>query len=272
MKTNQFVCVVASFSLFMQPVGAAWAQNVTIHQGGQSASVVTATNGTDIVNITAPNAAGLSHNVYDQFNVGSAGLVLNNNNLATNSASNLTGLVPGNPNLMNGAAANVILNEVAGANQSDINGLIEVLGGSAHVVVANPNGIYCNGCGFINAPQATLTTGRPVIGSFGELKAFDVHNGRIVIGPNGLDASAVELLDIIARQVDLNGIIAGKTIRVLAGTNRAVFASSGDVIEHQTLEGIAGAPVLAISSDAFGGMYGDKISVVATERGFGYRR
>ena len=169
MKTNQFVCVVASFSLFMQPVGAAWAQNVTIHQGGQSTSVVTATNGTDIVNVTAPNAAGLWHNVYDQFNVGSTGLVLNNNNLATNSASNLTGLVPGNPNLMNGAAANVILNEVAGANQSGINGLIEVLGGSAHVVVANPNSIYCNGCGFINAPQATLTTGRPVIGSFGEL-------------------------------------------------------------------------------------------------------
>jgi len=92
MKTNQFVCVVASFSLFMQPVGAAWAQNVTIHQGGQSTSVVTATNGTDIVNVTAPNAAGLSHNVYDQFNVGSTGLVWNNNNLATNSASNLTGL------------------------------------------------------------------------------------------------------------------------------------------------------------------------------------
>nr|WP_242550088.1 filamentous hemagglutinin N-terminal domain-containing protein [Pantoea agglomerans] len=28
-------------------------------------------------------------------------------------------------------------------------------------MVANPYGITCNGCGFINTPNVTLTTGKP---------------------------------------------------------------------------------------------------------------
>ncbi|MDY7568963.1 hypothetical protein RGV32_03770 [Pseudomonas sp. CCC4.1] len=30
--------------------------------------------------------------------------------------------------------------------------------------MANPYGITCNGCGFINTPNVTLTTGKPMVG------------------------------------------------------------------------------------------------------------
>ncbi len=31
------------------------------------------------------------------------------------------------------------------------------------MIVANPHGITCQGCGFINTPRATLTTGKPIM-------------------------------------------------------------------------------------------------------------
>jgi filamentous hemagglutinin family protein len=68
-------------------------------------------------------------------------------------------MVAGNPWLAKGEAK-VILNEVNSRDPSNLNGMIEVAGKKAQVVIANPAGITCNGCGFINANRATLTTGQ----------------------------------------------------------------------------------------------------------------
>ncbi|MGX9080349.1 two-partner secretion domain-containing protein, partial [Klebsiella pneumoniae] len=56
------------------------------------------------------------------------------------------------------------------------------------VIVANPNGITCDGCGFINTTRGTLTTGTPVFGNDGSLSAFRVARGTIRLEGNGLDA------------------------------------------------------------------------------------
>ncbi|WP_122760519.1 filamentous hemagglutinin N-terminal domain-containing protein, partial [Pseudomonas viridiflava] len=102
-------------------------------------------NGVPIVNIATPNASGLSHNQFQQYNVDSQGVILNNSTNQTQSTQ-LGGIIVGNSNLR-GTAANTILNEVVGANASQLRGYTEVAGQAARVIVANPYGISCNGCG-----------------------------------------------------------------------------------------------------------------------------
>lgn len=106
-----------------------------------------------IVNIATPNGAGLSNNHFRDYNVGANGLILNNATGKTQ-GTQLGGIILGNPNLK-GQAAQVILNQVTGGNRSTLAGYTEVAGQSARVIVANPHGITCQGCGFINTPRAT---------------------------------------------------------------------------------------------------------------------
>ncbi|MFO4629842.1 hypothetical protein ACKWMZ_27175, partial [Pseudomonas protegens] len=56
------------------------------------------------------------------------------------------------------------------------------------VIVANPYGVSCNGCGFINTPKATLTTGKPVIEN-GQVQRYQVDQGSVAIEGAGLNAS-----------------------------------------------------------------------------------
>src|SRR5690606_35054893 len=128
-----------------------------------------------VVNIATPNGNGLSHNKFTDYNVGQQGLLRNNASGATQSTQR-GGIIIGTPNLK-GGAANLILNEVTGPNASQLKGYTEVAGKSAHVIVANPHGIACDGCGFINTPRVTLSTGKPVVEN-GRLDRFDVDGGQ----------------------------------------------------------------------------------------------
>ncbi len=177
---------------------------------GQRPSVTTA-GSVPVVNITAPNSSGVSHNKYSDFNVTPSGVVFNNATAATNST--LAGALAANPNL-GGAAARTILNEVTGSNASLLNGPMEIAGSAARLILANPNGITCDGCGFINTPHVQLTTGRPVWQN-GQLQ-FDVLDGAITIGQSGLTALATRL-DLIARRIAVNGPVAVGEANLMAG-------------------------------------------------------
>ncbi|HBQ66851.1 MAG TPA: filamentous hemagglutinin, partial [Leclercia adecarboxylata] len=124
--------------------------------GKQQPTVISSANGTTQVNIQTPSAGGVSRNTYSQFDVGRDGVILNNSH--KNTSTELGGMVTANPWLAKGEAK-VILNEVNARNPSQLNGYIEVAGRKADVVIASPSGITCDGCGFINAGRATLTTG-----------------------------------------------------------------------------------------------------------------
>ncbi|WP_404829515.1 two-partner secretion domain-containing protein [Dickeya solani] len=56
-------------------------------------------------------------------------------------------------------------------NRSRLAGYLEVAGQAANVVVANPYGITCSGCGFLNTPRITLTTGTPQFDAAGAERA-----------------------------------------------------------------------------------------------------
>ncbi|RMH90829.1 filamentous hemagglutinin N-terminal domain-containing protein [Lysobacter pythonis] len=176
--------------------------NITIPVRDGRTQVEEASNGTPVVQIATPNAAGVSHNVYDQYDVGPRGHVLNNSK--DNVRTQLGGWIQGNANLMSSPSDSLILNEVTSTNPSVLNGYIEVAGRKADVIIANPNGITCGGCGFINTAKAGLTTGRPVFGGDGSLSAFKVEGGSISIAGRGMDVSQLDRVDLISHAVRIN--------------------------------------------------------------------
>ncbi|PFG21443.1 filamentous hemagglutinin [Pseudomonas lurida] len=248
--------------MFWQPL---WAQADGIAVSGPSTTLGQAGNGVPIVNIAAPNGSGLSHNQFSDYNVGQQGVILNNSTNRTQSTQ-LGGIILGNPNLK-GNAANIILNEVTGGSPSQLRGYTEVAGQSAKVIVANPYGISCNGCGFINTPNVTLTTGKPVLDN-GRLDHYQVDGGAISIDGQGLNASNVGSFEIITRAAQVNAQINANQLTVVAGRND---------VNAQTLATTTRAddgstkPLLAIDSSALGGMYAGAIRLVGTEAGVGVK-
>nr|WP_229597536.1 DUF637 domain-containing protein [Providencia rettgeri] len=219
-------------------------------------------NNVPIINIATPNGAGISHNKFQQFNVDKQGAVLNN--ATTNVNSQIAGQIKANANLK-GNAANLIINEVTGSSRSELQGKLEVAGKGANVLIANPNGITCNGCSFVNTPAITLTTGKPILDNKGALSAVEVKKGSVVIGANGLNAEAQTYADIISRATELNGQIKAKNLTLMQGTNRVDF-------QKGTVTPIAGEgakPSISVDTKALGGMYANQVKLVSTESGVG---
>ncbi|MDM4043667.1 filamentous hemagglutinin N-terminal domain-containing protein, partial [Escherichia coli] len=232
--------------------------------GHQQPTITQTASGIPQVNIQTPSAGGVSHNTYSQFDVGNQGVILNNahNNVQTQ----LGGMVAGNPWLARGEAR-IILNEVNSRNPSQLNGFVEVAGKKAQVVIANPAGISCDGCGFINANRATLTTGQPQMKN-GSLTGFSVECGEIQITGKGMDASRTDYTDIIARSVKINAGIWAQDLKVTTGRNNV------DIAHGQTEKKAADAssqPQVALDVSSLGGMYAGKIRLVGTETGVGVR-
>ncbi|MGJ8670905.1 MAG: filamentous hemagglutinin N-terminal domain-containing protein, partial [Oceanococcus sp.] len=253
-RTTRIVGFIAGLTMS----SLAMAQGATLISGS-NATVEAAQNGVPVVNIEAANGSGLSHNRFTQYNVGSEGLVLNN--VTSGSAvTNLAGAIRANPNLQ--SAASIILNEVVENNRSLLSGYTEVGGTSADVVVANPFGITCNGCGFLNTSHVTLSTGVPQIN--GASLQFGISGGDIRVVGEGLDATRQNVLDLVARSVVLAGQINAQELNIAAGSgnwNR----------DNNSFEGGANNSGLAFDSTALGGMYANQITIRVTDQGAGVR-
>ena len=214
-----------------------------------------------VVRIAAPNAAGLSHNRYSRFDVDARGVILSNN---TGTAGTELGVrVPSNPYL-NGHPARVILNEVESSQASLLAGPIEVAGQRAEVIIANPAGITCNGCGFINASRAMLTTGQARTDGRG-LVDFSVSGGTVEIGPRGMNSRRASDTALLAEKVQVNGPVYADQLAVFAGHTTMVLGADGNLtivpvaarstyLEHR--EGYS------IDVAALGGMYANSIRLV----------
>ncbi|MCZ8551650.1 hemagglutinin repeat-containing protein [Escherichia albertii] len=232
--------------------------------GHQQPTIMQTANGIPQINIQTPSAGGVSHNTYSQFDVSNHGVILNNSH--KNVQTQLGGMVAGNPWLAKGEAR-IILNEVNSRNPSQLNGFVEVAGKKAQVVIANPAGISCDGCGFINANRATLTTGQPQMKN-GSLTGFNVERGEIRVTGKGMDASRTDYTDIIARSVKINAGIWAQDLKVTTGRNNVDIAHGQ--IEKKAAD-ISSKPQVALDVSSLGGMYAGKIRLVGTETGVGVR-
>jgi filamentous hemagglutinin len=180
----------------------------------------------------------------------------------------LGGWIGGNPQLGQ-VPAKVIVNEVLGTSPSALNGVVEVAGRKADVVIANPNGLTCDGCGFINTGRATLSTGTPQYGPQGQLNGFDVWQGQISVGSRGLSAANLEQLDLIARGLVVEGEVWAQNLRVLATTHPVLYEKLMTLPRPTGEPGSENRPLFAIDLKDLGGMYAGQIRLVATEKGPG---
>ncbi|KAB0590018.1 filamentous hemagglutinin N-terminal domain-containing protein, partial [Edwardsiella anguillarum] len=231
--------------------------------GNRQPSVLSTANGTPQVNIQTPNRDGVSHNHYRQFDVDRKGAILNNS--AIHTQTQLSGMITANPWLAKGEAK-IILNEVNSANASQLNGFIEVAGRRADVIIANPAGITCSGCGFINAGQTTMAAAQALLEQ-GRVAGFAVDKGQIAITGGGMNDAQSDYTRLIGRAVEVNAKLHAQDLTITTGHN--ITDAQGNVVRKREPEG--DVPAFALDVAAVGGMYSDKIKLVGTEHGVGVR-
>ena len=262
---KKFLALAIALSLQMQAVMPCYAA-VTAEAGGANV------NG-NIINIVKPDSNGLSHNKFTDFNVADNGIVFNNHTGSAQYNSHLAGALNANANLQ-GNAAKLILTEVTGTGKTNLNGMLEIAGTKADLVIANPNGIVGKGFGFINVGRATLTTGVPDWGDDGKFNGFSVAKGTIDIQNAGLTEDQrtdyrPDKLDIMARAIKINDELwANEAINVVAGSNEVKYNTDGSLEVHKTTA-TAEKPQVALDVAALGGMYAGRIMLVGTEKGLG---
>ena len=177
----------------------------------------------------------------------------------------LAGYIEGNPNL-SGGPARIIVNEVMSDRPSELRGFLEVAGTKADVVIANPNGIYADGAGFLNTSRAILAAGRTERDAAGGYAGLRIEDGRAYITGKGLDARGADSAEIYARAVAVNAGLWANHAKIVAGQNS--IAKDGS-ISPITSETTSTAPQYAIDLADIGGMYANRITMVGTEKGLG---
>ena len=276
---NTAVAVTSSFSIVLSSVSYSYAQSIIVDPSAPGTSFLQTGNGTPQIDIATPQS-GVSLNQFSEFNVGADGLILNNS--TSNGLSIIGANVTANPNLVSGPA-NVIVNEVTSAAPSSLTGTTEVFGQTAAVIIANPNGISCNGCDFLNSTSTSLTTGTSII--TGSQIDLLVTKGTITIGPDGFDAGPQA--GLFGRHVIINGpVTSGPAANGPVGatgqsTSNGLVVSGG--AQRATLDftqldasGIVAAPSLtsktspfAIDASVAGTLTGGSVRIANPETGQG---
>ncbi|UVK82068.1 hemagglutinin repeat-containing protein [Pseudomonas sichuanensis] len=255
LRWAMFLCLCASPTLLaagpLQPA-----------PGPGGTPLVSEAHGVPVIDIVAPNASGLSHNQFLDYNVGNQGLVLNNAVHA--GQSQLAGALAANPQFQ-GQAASTILNEVISRNASLIEGPQEIFGRAADYILANPNGITLNGGSFINTTRAGMLVGTPVIEDQ-QLKYLDTleAEGALQVLAGG-QSNKEGALDLIAPRIESVGPLEAKGELNLKVGRQRLDAASGEVLKH--LPGTPGS----IDASLFGAMRAGRIRVLSSAEGAGVK-
>ncbi|MET3722615.1 beta strand repeat-containing protein [Sphingomonas trueperi] len=219
--------------------------------------------GTPIVNIATPDASGTSYNVFTRLSVGKEGLIFANSPTTGNSA--IGGFLIANPNLKDGRSASLILNEVTGGVRTTLSGPMEIFGQRAALVIANPTGITCDGCGFINTSRVSLAAATLRFGADGAFSGFRIADGGdVTVEGKGLLGGNVDYFDIIAAATHINASLYAKDLLIASGSGTVDYAS-----RSASAEGAGARTGVAIDSSVLGGMYANRIRLIGTGAGLG---
>jgi len=233
---------------------------VDINQG-EIPGVRSNINGSITVNINSAKN-GISHNKYTQFDVSKEGLILNNG--TTTSSSQLAGGNVAANGKLGGNAASLIINEVTSSRSSILNGQIEVAGQKSDVIVANPAGVTCSGCGFINTGRGTLTTGTPKIEN-NTLVGISVKGGTITVTNGGMNDKS-DYTNILATTLRVEDKINAGNLQAMTGNNSNITVDNNELVNTG---GASQQNVLGIDIAALGGMYANKITLVTNGSAIG---
>ncbi|CAJ0803714.1 hypothetical protein LMG19083_03932 [Ralstonia psammae] len=259
-------------------------------------TITQTTAGVPTINVTAPNASGLSLNQLRSLTVDQSGLVYNNS--LTGGGTFLGGNVAGNSNLAASGPASTILTQITSTDAIRLNGTVEVFGAPASLIFAAPGGFFLAGAGFTNSPKVTLSTGVPqFLNSSGASVPFDqatavgysVTSGRIQIDPvagtiNGAGIEGtVGAINLIGQTIGVNAALyAGQQLNLIAGNQLVTPVATGtgragsdwqvSANGQNTAANSASAQNgLAIDATAFGAMTSGQIKIVSTAQGLGVR-
>ncbi|MUH06280.1 two-partner secretion domain-containing protein, partial [Commensalibacter melissae] len=257
------------FSTFPVYAGPRPASNIVVDPTApvnKRPSIDVTNNGIDQINIAHPNNAGVSHNLFNQYNVNESGQILNNSSTITK--TKLAGQITGNPNLNDNHNANLIINEVTGRSPTRLLGYTEIAGKQAALVIANPSGITCAGCGFVNTTRTSLATGKTQFDQEGHLQSININDGEVAFEGKGGNFAEVPVLDIISRKVRIEGPVNGQDIKIIAGRNTYDYVNGTATAQEPDN---SQRPEFAIDTSVLGGMTGNHIQMMVNEKGAGVR-
>lgn len=263
-------------SLILTPATTVYA--IGIEAAGDSAhrpEISSTITDVPLINIVAPSESGVSHNQYQEFNVDHRGVIFNNSGLNEEFHTEGGGVIniPGNKNIfINRDAerqnsyttntANVILNEVIGNNSSTLAGHQKIKGSSADYILANVNGIICDGCTF--APEfknVTLAVGTPVIDN-GEIRSIKAIGNSTILSLNNTDkkTNIADVLTLIAPVINIDGAIHVKEeVSFIVGQNN-VEINTGRLLKIDASDNL----VKTIDGYYLGSIDANRINIVDT--------
>lgn len=271
---------ISAFSCFyIVAVQNIFASNIVVDTSFKNNTHLTQSqNNIDIINIATPNSAGISNNFYTDFNVEQKGAILNNilsKELLGN--TQLAGFINSNPNL-DSVNAKLILNQVTGSDISKLLGYLEIAGNKADILLANPNGITCANCGFINAGNVTLATSilsKEEIERLNSLKEYtnstpiflSIKHGDIVV--EALDGRSINSLTLLAKAMSVKNSLQTQNLRVVLGANN--ISLSPAALLYEPIKIGENENALALDVAYLGSIVANKIFIVATDKGVGIK-
>lgn len=216
MRKNKLSFVALSIASIFYSFHINASDNIIADDSRKTDLMVEIKSNIEHIHIEKTDENGISHNYYQKFNVSKKGAIIENTNHLP---------------------AKIIVNEVTSTEKSILRGKLTVNGQAAELIIANPNGIKCNGCWFSGSSTQRLLTGKVfyidkyVLTRFKDVGFDGVQAGELLLandngdivfkGVSRVHRSGKGRLDLISRHVKLlnNSSLSANTIDATIGDN-----------------------------------------------------